>query len=52
MLAAVRAARKAGAAAIILAAPVASREAAALVRAEADASVILQTPLGLFAIGL
>jgi putative phosphoribosyl transferase len=52
MLAAVRAARKAGAAPIVVAAPVASREAAALVRAEADASVILQTPPALFAIGL
>jgi putative phosphoribosyl transferase len=51
MLAAVRAARKAGAATIIVAAPVASPEAAALVRREADATVILQTPPALFAIG-
>lgn len=51
MLAAVRAARKAGAAAIVVAAPVASREAADLVRAEADTVVILQTPEVLFAIG-
>jgi putative phosphoribosyl transferase len=51
MLAAVRAARKAGAATIIVAAPVASPAAAALVRREADATVILQTPAALFAIG-
>ena len=51
MLAAVRAARKAGAAAVIVAAPVASREAHELVRAEADAVVILQTPEFLLAIG-
>ncbi len=51
MLAAVRAARKAHAAAIVVAAPVASREAAHLVRAEADSVVILQTPALLFAIG-
>jgi len=51
MLAAVRAARKAGAATIIVAAPVASPEAAALVRREADATVILQTPPALLAIG-
>lgn len=51
MLAAVRAARKAGAAASIVAAPVASPQAAALVRAEADATVILQTPAMLFAVG-
>ncbi len=51
MLAAVRAARKAHAAAIVVAAPVASREALELVRAEADSVVILQTPEVLFAIG-
>jgi putative phosphoribosyl transferase len=51
MLAAVRAARKAGAATIIVAAPFASPEAAALVRREADATVILQTPPALLAIG-
>jgi putative phosphoribosyl transferase len=50
MLAAVRAARAAGAATIIAAAPVASSEAAALVRTEADAAVILQTPPSFFAI--
>ena len=51
MLAAIRAARNAGATAIIVAAPVASPQAAALVRREADATVILQTPGALFAIG-
>ncbi len=51
MLAAVRAARKAGAAAIVVAAPVASQEAAELVRAEADSVVILQIPPLLFSIG-
>jgi predicted phosphoribosyltransferase len=51
MLAAVRAARKAHAAGIVVAAPVASREAADLVRTEADSMVILQTPAVLFAIG-
>jgi len=51
MLAAVRAARKAEAAAIVVAAPVASREAAELLRTEADSVVILQTPEMLFAIG-
>lgn len=51
MLAAVRAAYKAGAAAVVVAAPVASREAHALVSAEADQIVILQTPEFLMAIG-
>jgi len=51
MLAAVRAARKAGAKSVVVAAPVASSEAAALVRAEADETVILQTPPLLYAIG-
>lgn len=51
MLAAIRAARKAEAASVIVAAPVASREAAALVRREADAAVILETPAVLLAIG-
>jgi putative phosphoribosyl transferase len=51
MLAAVRAARTAQAATIVVAAPVASQEAADLVRAEADSVVILQTPALLFAIG-
>jgi putative phosphoribosyl transferase len=51
MLAAVRAARAGGAASVLVAAPVASPEAAALVGAEADALVILQIPALLFAIG-
>jgi len=51
MLAALRAARQAGAGPVIVAAPVASSQAAALVRAEADATVLLQTPPALFAIG-
>jgi len=51
MLAAVRAARKAHAAGIVVAAPVASREAADLIRTEADSVVILQAPAVLFAIG-
>ena len=51
MLAALRAARKAGAASVVVAAPVASREAHALVRPEADEVVILQTPQFLHAIG-
>lgn len=50
MLAAVRAARAAGAAHIIAAAPVASPEAAALIGAETDANVFLQTA-EMFAIG-
>ena len=51
MLAAVRAARKAGAAEIVVAAPVASDEAAAVVGGEADRVAILQIPGFLFAIG-
>jgi predicted phosphoribosyltransferase len=51
MLAAVRAARKAGAATIMVAAPVASPEASELVSAEADSVVILQTPVALSSIG-
>ncbi len=51
MLAALRAARQAGAGTLIAAAPVASSEAAGLLRAEADATVILETPPALFAIG-
>lgn len=51
MLAAIRAARKAGAAAVIAAAPIASPEAARLVAREADAMVILQAPAALIAIG-
>jgi len=51
MLAAVRAARKADAASIVVAAPVASRQATDLLGTEADSVVILQTPEMLFAIG-
>jgi putative phosphoribosyl transferase len=51
MLAAVRAARQAGAASVVVAAPVASREAHALLSAEADKMIILQTPQFLYAIG-
>jgi putative phosphoribosyl transferase len=51
MLAAVRAARAGGAAAIVVAAPVASPQAAQLLATEADQLVILQTPAMLFAIG-
>ena len=51
MLAAVRAARAGGAAAVVVAAPVASPQAAQLIGAEADELVILQIPAMLFAIG-
>ena len=51
MLAAVRAARAGGAARIVVAAPVASPQAAELVGAEADQLIILQIPAMLFAIG-
>jgi putative phosphoribosyl transferase len=51
MLAAVRAARAGGAARVIVAAPVASPQAAQLIGAEADELVILETPAMLFAIG-
>lgn len=51
MLAAVRAARKAGAARIVVASPVASREAEALLRPEADEVIVLQTPAMLSSIG-
>lgn len=51
MLAAVRAARSAGAAAIVAAAPVASPQAAARIRAEADLVVFLQIPASLLAVG-
>jgi putative phosphoribosyl transferase len=51
MLAAIRAAHQAGADAIMVAAPVASREAAKLVRAEVDAVLILETPPVFLAIG-
>ncbi|HEV3182599.1 MAG TPA: phosphoribosyltransferase family protein [Steroidobacteraceae bacterium] len=51
MLAAVRAARAGGAAAIVVAAPVGSPQAARLLAAEADGLVMLQIPAMLFAIG-
>jgi putative phosphoribosyl transferase len=51
MLAAIRAARKARAAAIIVAAPLASPEAARRVGREADTTVILQAPAALVAVG-
>jgi len=51
MLAAVRAARRAGAARVVVAAPVASDEAVALMRRECDALVILQVPPFLRAVG-
>ena len=51
MLAAVRAARAAGAASVVVAAPVGSDEAAAVVGAEADQLAIVEVPPLLFAIG-
>jgi len=51
MLAAVRAARRLGAAQIVVAAPVASPEAVQLTAGEADSVVILQTPAMLSSIG-
>jgi len=51
MLAAVRAVRAGGARGVVVAAPVASRQAAQLLGAEADELVILQIPPLLFAIG-
>ena len=51
MLAAIRAAHRAAAATIIVAAPVASRDSAKLIRAEADATVILEIPTAFLAIG-
>ncbi len=51
MLAAVNAAREDGAAEIIVAAPVASQEAAMRLRRVADAVVILQTPRQFMAVG-
>jgi predicted phosphoribosyltransferase len=51
MLAAVQAARRAGAATIVAAAPVASPQAAARVRREADSLVVLETPAHLSAVG-
>ena len=51
MLAAVRAARAGGAASVTVAAPVASREALALLRPQADAIVVLESPPALCSIG-
>jgi putative phosphoribosyl transferase len=51
MLAAIRAARRAGAAAVVTAVPVGSPEAAARIRGECDALVILNTPVSLYAVG-
>jgi putative phosphoribosyl transferase len=51
MLAAIRAARRLGATSVIAAAPVAAPDSAALIAAEADQVVILETPQILFAIG-
>lgn len=51
MLAALRAARQAGARAVIVATPVASDEAAALIAGEADRTVILKIPAFLTSIG-
>jgi len=51
MLAAVRSARAGGAAAIVVAAPVASPQAVQLLAPEADRLVILQVPAMLYAIG-
>lgn len=51
MLAAIRAARHAGAAEVIAAAPIASDEAAALVSGEADAAIFLDIPVMLSSIG-
>lgn len=51
MLAAVQAARRAGAATIVAAAPVASPQASARVHREADLLVVLQTPADLSAVG-
>jgi putative phosphoribosyl transferase len=51
MLAAVRAARKGGAGEIVVAAPVASAEAVALLEVEADQVVVLQMPTPLYSIG-
>lgn len=51
MLAAVRAVRQAGAAAVVVAAPVASHQAVKLVSEEVDAVIVLRTPPVLFSIG-
>ncbi|MFN7143227.1 MAG: phosphoribosyltransferase family protein, partial [Myxococcota bacterium] len=51
MLAAIRAARAAGAAEVVVAAPVAAPDAALRLRQEADAAVFLHTPRGFLAVG-
>jgi len=51
MLAAVRASKQAGAASTIVAAPIASHDAATLLAGEADEVVVLQVPVYLLAIG-
>lgn len=51
MIAAVRAARQAGASRVVVAAPVSSQEARSLLQKEADAVVLLQTPDGFRAVG-
>jgi putative phosphoribosyl transferase len=51
MLAAVRAVRAAGAASIIVAAPVASTDAVALLRGAADQLIVLQTPSQFLSVG-
>lgn len=51
MLAAVRAARAAGAAEVVVAAPVAAPDAAQRLSQEADAAVFLHTPHGFLAVG-
>jgi putative phosphoribosyl transferase len=51
MVAAIRAAREAGAARVVVAAPVASEEAAERVKNEADDAILLQVPAFLYAIG-
>lgn len=51
MLAAVRAARRAGAARVVVAVPVCSRAAQALVAAEADEVIALQVPVDFAAVG-
>ncbi|MDW8259389.1 MAG: archease, partial [Gammaproteobacteria bacterium] len=51
MRAAVRAARRSGAQRVIVAVPIASREACALLRGEADEVIALETPADFFAVG-
>lgn len=51
MLAGIRAARQAGASAIVVAAPVASADAVELIEAEADRVSILSVPMRLYAVG-